>query len=287
MSVLAKLVREPLVHFVLIGAAVFGLYALIGGEEPRDKILVTEGRMQQLAEVFTKTWQRPPTTEELRGLVESYVKEEIYYREALELGLDRDDTLIRRRMQQKLEFLTEPAEELLRADDTTLEAYRHANKAAFRVEPRVAFEQVLFKPRKSALERSKRALETLQAAEPGDIPSGVGDPTLLPQSTSLSPLGVIAQSFGAAFAANLSDLREHEWAGPIESPYGLHLVRVTARVEGHDPDLAEIRDAVEQKWRDAKRDAFQKQAYDALRAKYDVVLPPAETGTSDKAEAAP
>src|SRR5687768_9602045 len=103
MSVLAKLVREPLLHFVLIGAAVFGLYALIGGDEPRGKILVTEGRMQQLAEVFTKTWQRPPTPEELRGLVESYVKEEIYYREALERGLDRDDTLIRRRMQQKME----------------------------------------------------------------------------------------------------------------------------------------------------------------------------------------
>ena len=108
MTPFSRLVREPLVHFLLIGAAVFGLHALVGGsqQEQRDKIVVTEGRVHQLAQVFTKTWQRPPTTQELRGLIDAYVKEEVYYREALKLGLDRDDTLIRRRMQEKMEILT-------------------------------------------------------------------------------------------------------------------------------------------------------------------------------------
>ena len=119
MTFVSRLIREPLVHFILIGALVFGTYALIGknADELRDRIVVTEGRVQQIAQVFAKTWQRPPTPEELRGLVDAYIKEEVYYREALKLGLDRDDTLIRRRMQQKMEFVTEPSGELLVADD--------------------------------------------------------------------------------------------------------------------------------------------------------------------------
>ena len=104
MTFVSRLIREPLVHFILIGALVFGTYALIGknADELRDRIVVKEGRVQQIAQVFAKTWQRPPTPEELRGLVDAYIKEEVYYREALKLGLDRDDTLIRRRMQQKM-----------------------------------------------------------------------------------------------------------------------------------------------------------------------------------------
>ena len=105
--------------------------------------------MQQLAQVFAKTWQRPPTPEELRGLVDAYIKEEVYYREALKLGLDRDDTLIRRRMQQKMEFVTEPSGELLVADDAKLQTFLDAHKSEFRVEPRIAFQQVFLNPKKA------------------------------------------------------------------------------------------------------------------------------------------
>jgi PPIC-type PPIASE domain len=283
MTVLSKIVREPLVHFVLIGAAVFGLYALVAGgeqEDVRDTIVVTEGRVQQLAQVFAKTWQRPPTQDELRGLVDAYVKEEVYYREALKLGLDRDDTLIRRRMQQKMEFVTEPSDEALKPNDGTLQAYLDGNKDAFRVEPRVAFDQVFLNPKKvgaPVADRAKQTLEALKASAPGSD-SELGDPTLLPAAIELSPLSMIARNFGEAFATNLSDLPDHEWAGPITSPYGLHLVRVTKRVDGYDPKLAEVRDAVMQAWRREQREAFQAKAYDDLLAKYDVLLP-----TGDKA----
>lgn len=244
-----------------------------------DKIVVTEGRVQQLAQVFVKTWQRPPTPEELRGLVDAYIKEEVYYREALKLGLDRDDTLIRRRMQQKMEFVIEPSDEVLVADDAELQAFLDAHKAAFRVEPRLAFDQVFLNPKKAgepAAVRAKHALGVLKVSEPSAVPPDVGDPTLLPASMPLSPLNGIARNFGETFAANLTDLPEEEWAGPIKSPYGLHLVRVTERVDGYDPKLAEVRDAVEQEWRERKRDEFQDQTYDELLAKYDVVLPAAK-----------
>ncbi|HUU26069.1 MAG TPA: peptidyl-prolyl cis-trans isomerase [Methyloceanibacter sp.] len=277
MTYLSKVIREPLVHFVLIGAAVFGLYALVSGDEldnARDRIFVTEGRVQQLAQVFSKTWQRPPSPEELRGLVDAYIKEEVYYREAIKLGLDRDDTLIRRRMQQKMEFVTEPADALLQPGDDTLRDYLDAHKADFRVEPRFAFEQVFLnsdKPGEAGLARAEQALKVVKASD--GSPADVGDPTLLPGKMPISPLAGIERNFGETFAANLTDLPENEWAGPIKSAYGLHLVRVTKRIDGYDPKLADVRDAVAQKWRTEKRDDFQTQAYDQLLAKYDVVLP--------------
>ena len=291
MGFLSKIVREPLVHFVLIGAGVFGLYALVAGEDEdsaRDTIVVTEGRVQQLAQVFAKTWQRQPTAEELRGLVDSYVKEEVYYREALKLGLDRDDTLIRRRMQQKMEFVTEPEDEVLQPDDAALQTYLKENKEKFWVEPEIAFDQVFLNPDKSgeaAPVRAEQALAVLKAAGAA-TPSTLGDPTLLPARLPLSSLSSVARTFGDAFAANLTDLPENEWAGPIKSPYGLHLVRVTERVEGYDPELADVRDAVLQNWRTDTRDAFQAQAYDDLLAQYEVVLPGAREPPG-QAEAAP
>ena len=267
----------------------FALYALVGGgEEERGRIVVTEGRVGQLAQIFAKTWQRPPTQKELRGLIDAYVKEEIYYREAVKLGLDRDDTLIRWRMQQKMEFLTEPGDDLLKADDAGLEAFLEANREEFRIEPRIAFTQAFINPEKKnedepAASRAAKILEALRSGS-DDASSELGDPTLLPATVPLSSLKTIASDFGDAFADALASLPEDEWSGPVPSPYGLHLVRVTGRLDGRDPPLEEIRDAVEQKWRTLKREEFQDAAYESLRAKYDVVLPasdaaPQETGS--------
>jgi len=279
MSFLARLVREPLVHFILIGAAVFAVYALVrgGSEEERGRIVVTEGRVAQLAQIFTKTWQRPPTKKELRGLIDAYVKEEIYYREAIKLGLDRDDTLIRRRMQQKMEFLTEPADNLLKAGNAELEAFLEANREEFRVPPRIAFTQAFVNPEKKNEDEpaESRAGKILAALRSGSdqVSSELGDPTLLPANVPLSSSKMIARDFGDDFASALLSLPKGEWAGPVPSPFGLHLVRVTERLDGSDPPLAEVRDAVEQKWRTWKREQFQDEVFKGLRAKYDVVLP--------------
>ncbi|MGE3529004.1 MAG: peptidyl-prolyl cis-trans isomerase [Methyloceanibacter sp.] len=292
MSLLKRLVREPLVHFVFIGAAIFGLYALTGSQrqEPRDKIVVTDGRVQQLAQIFARTWQRPPTRAELNGLIDAFIKEEVYYREAIKLGLDRDDTIIRRRMQQKMEFLTEPGEGLLAAGDAELEAFLKDNRSAFAVEPRIAFEQVFIRPDKGpepAASRAESALKSLRALAPDGDLSSIGDPSLLPLAMPLSPLSLIARDFGDDFARALVDLPKGEWTGPVESSFGLHLVRVSERADGYDPPLAEIRDAVRLKWQDRKRGDFQKAEYDRLRAKYDVVVPALDKLSPEKPGAAP
>jgi hypothetical protein len=281
MSFLARIAREPMVHFLVIGAAIFALSARFGGDQqtaPRDRIVVTDGRVQQLAQIFAKTWQRPPTAQELRGLIDAHVKEEVYYREALKLGLDRDDTLIRRRMQQKIEFMTEPGEQALAATDTELEAYLAANRVNFRVAPRVAFQQIFINPERSKEPLAARAEKLLKVANvaPADAdPRSLGDPTLLPRTIPLAPVSVIDRNFGQGFGEQLAQLPLNAWSGPVKSPYGSHLVRVTARRNGYDPPLAEVRAAVERKWRDAKRDAFRKAEYERLRDKYEIVLPDA------------
>jgi len=279
MPFLARIIREPIVHFLIIGAVIFALSAHFGGDQqaaPRDRIVVTEGRVLQLAQIFTRTWQRPPRPQELRGLIDAYVREEVYYREALKIGLDRDDTLVRRRMQQKMEFMTEPGEDALAATDAELKAYLAANRAEFHVEPKLAFEQIFINPErseKSAAARTEKLLKEVNNTPPGVDLRSLGDPTLLPLAMPLGSLSGINRNFGQEFGEQLAQLPLNVWSGPVKSPYGLHLVRVTEHRKGYDPPLAEVRAAVENKWRTAQRDAFRKAEYERLRDKYEIVLP--------------
>lgn len=277
LPLLAKALREPLVHFLVIGAAVFVLYGLVAPEgetaAPRERIVVSEGRVAQLATLFTRTWQRAPTEEELQGLVEGYVKEEVYYREAVKLGLDGDDTVVRRRMQQKMEFLIEPPEEVLQAGDAELQAYLETHREVFRAAPQVTFRQVFVRAgegREAALERASLLLDALR----GGAPDGAaGDPSLLPGEMRDTSLRLVARNFGEDFAAALAELPAGAWHGPVASAYGLHLVRVEDLTAGYDPALDEVRDLVLQAWQHERRQAFAEEAYRRLRTGYEVVLP--------------
>jgi hypothetical protein len=273
------LAREPLVHFLLIGAALFALNAWLrpasapaaGGE-----IVVTEARIRNLAQSFGRTWQRPPTREELDGLVESYVREEVMVREALALGLDRDDAIIRRRLQQKVEFVSEEAAALAKPSDGELDAYLKAHADVFRREPRITFAQVYLDParRKATVEAdAKRLLATLSSAGATPDLSRAGDPLMLlePRYENSTPTEV-ARLFGSDFAGALTKQPVGKWAGPIRSGYGLHLVKVDALVPGGAPALADVRPLVEREWANAKRQELSKAFYDKLRAKYRVTV---------------
>ncbi len=289
MTFFARLIREPLVQFLLAGIAIFAIYELVGSQsEPtRDRIVVTDGRVQQLALVFAKTWQRPPSPQEMRGLIDAFVKEEIYYREAIKLGLDRDDTLIRRRMQQKMEFLSEPSDDRLTASDAALQSFYDANQADFLIEPKVEFQQILIDPEEDgepAEVRAEQLLEQLRDSSQDIDASELGDATLLPYATRLSSLTSIGNGFGEDFAKKLATLPVDEWTGPIKSPFGLHLVHITDRREERLPPLNEVRKAVVQKWRTQERDRFQQDEYDRLRANYEVVVPLNEIVEGSSAE---
>jgi len=270
-----SLLREPLVHFLLLGAALFALDAwLRPASTPalNTEIVVSEARIRNLAQNFRRTWQRPPTRQELDGLVEAHVREEVLYREALALGLDRDDTIIRRRLQQKMEFIAEEAAALAEPTDQELEQYLAAHAEAFRVEPRITFMQVFLDPRKRAttLEADvRRLLGTLNTAGASTDPAAVGDTLMLLEARyeKASP-SEIARMFGADFAEALVKQPVGTWSGPVASGYGAHLVKVESLTSEGTPALEQVRPLVLREWSNAKRQEIARAFYEKLRAKY-------------------
>lgn len=275
-SFFARLAREPMIQFLAIGAVVFGLYSFAtagSGPEPDDPVIrVTAGRLDQLTEIFTRTWQRPPTREELSGLVDAYVKEEVFYREGRKLGLDRDDTVVRRRLQQKMEFLLEPPAAELEADDATLGAWLDEHREAFRTAPRLAFSQVFLDPARHA-DAGARAEILLARLQRDDADSlSLGDRTLLPPEMPLVEIAWVERAFGREFAERLLEVETGGWTGPVRSSYGLHLVRVTEREPAREPGLAEIRDRVLREWQAERRREIAAERYRELLAGYQVIV---------------
>lgn len=272
---LKTLAHEPLVHFLVLGAALFLLDAWLrpmSVPASRGEIVVGDARVRNLASNFARTWRRPPTKEELDGLVESYVREEVMVREALALGLDRDDAIIRRRLQQKVEFVSEEASALAMPTDDELRAYLAAHADTFRTEPRASFAQVYLDPGKhgAVLEaEAKRLLDTLNRPGGAADPASLGDRlALLDPRYDEIPRAEIARLFGTTFADILVRQPVGQWIGPIASGYGAHLVRIDALQPGGIPSLDEVRPLVEREWSNQKRQELGKAFYEQLRSKY-------------------
>lgn len=281
---MGKLLREPLLHFVVLGAALFWLFSWTGGPAGPDdnRIVVTPGLVQHLTAGFERTWQRPPTEQELQGLIDSHIREEIYYREALALGLDRDDTIVRRRLMQKLEFLTADAAEALDPSDDELRRYLEQHPDSFRLEAQAAFRHVYLNPERHAGnvdEVARRLLERLRAGNvPAEDGTEPGDRLMIPAEMALTRRSEIERLFGWQFADGVLDAEPGRWTGPIESGYGLHLVHVGERREARMPTLGEVRDLVLREWLNARRQALGEAFYRRLRERYTVVVePPAPT----------
>jgi hypothetical protein len=278
-----RLLGEPLLHFFVLGAGLFGLFALVGGPfgDRRARIVVTPGQIEHLATTFARTWQRPPTPLELDALIDDHIRDEVYAREAATLGLDRDDLVVRRRLRQKMEFLTEEAEASAPPSDDELAAFLAAHAERYRVEPRLAFRQVyLSRDRRGeqAEADARAALARLAGAGPDAEVSTLGDPLLLPDDVRLSSRSEIARLFGEQFARRLLEAEPERWVGPIESGYGVHLVYVREREDGRTPPLREVRDAVLRDWEAEQRQAMLEAAYRKLLEHYVVTVERPDTG---------
>ncbi len=273
-----RLLREPLVHFVVLGAAIFGLDALIGRKSdgaPGSRIVVTAVHLQPLITGFTRTWQRPPSAAELDGLVDDLIRDEVLSREAAAMGLDKDDSIVRRRLRQKMDFVLEDASALATPADTDLSAFRESHASLFREEPRTAFDQVYLSRERRGEKLKTDAAALLSTLKGGAAPDALGDPSVLPVQLEATTTGEIGRLFGTPFAQRLAELETGAWGGPLESPYGLHLVLIKDRSGGRLPPLAEIRDAVAREWSTAKRRELSDAAYRKLREKYVIVIEPA------------
>jgi PPIC-type PPIASE domain len=269
--------REPLVHFLVLALVVFAAYYVVAssaGGGKADRIVITSGKTEQLAARFAQVWQRPPSPQELKGLIDEQVKEEIYVREALALGLDKDDTVIRRRLRQKMELLSDAGADALSPTDAELETYLKAHPETFAVNLAMSFEQVFLNPQRQGAGTGQTAatiLATLKANPETDA-STLGDASLLPAEMPLTSVDSIGHMFGSEFADAIGKAKVGAWTGPIASSFGLHVVRVSERQEGRIPALGEVRDAVFREWANDKRKQLENDRLAALLKRYEVTV---------------
>jgi hypothetical protein len=274
-----KLFKEPLLHFLIIGALIFVLFSAVNKEEINldgKKIVVSAGDIERLSSNWSKKWNRPPTEQELKGLVESYIREEVYYREALALGLDQDDTVLRRRLMQKMEFLSNDLADLNNPDETALNEYFIAHQDKYELPARISFSHVYFSLDRHGnriFDDAEKVLTDIRAASP-PIPRAPerGDSFMLQYDFTLETPFEVARLFGQDFAEQLFQLETDSWEGPVESGYGLHLVRITEKVEARMPELASAIDNVRTDYMFEQRQKTNKAIYERFKERYEIVV---------------
>ena len=273
-----RLLREPLFHFALLGTVVFLVHAFVGDRlatDARHRIEITAAGVDLLAGRWQSCWQRPPTDEELRGLVDAHVREEVLYREALAVGLDENDVVVRRRMVQKMEMLSQNLALLVDPTDQELQAFFQERQEEYRVQPQLSFSQVYFNmDRRGAAgeEEARRVLAELRSTSPSPpSASERGDRFMLGHDYTLVSPDEVARDFGEIFAQALFAL-DPGWQGPIASAYGLHIVHVGERIEDRIPDYREIRERLILDYNSMRRNRASKALYEGLAQKYEIKI---------------
>ena len=270
--------RDPLLHFAVAGALLFVGYALMNRGEtdpPSTKpVHIGNGEVRWLKETFANQWQRTPTDDELSGLVAGFIEEELLAREAKTLGLDQNDTIVRRRLAQKLTFLVDDTSRISEPSDEDLRQFYDTNPQRFRVEPRVSFTQIFFNParRQHAETDAKAALVLISTAYGSDHAATMGDPTLLETEIHDVDAQTISNLFGTDFARSIFLLRPGSWAGPVRSGYGVHLVQITDLRPATLSPFKEVRPKVLEEWRRQRENQTKAQYLGKLREKYGVVI---------------
>jgi len=272
-----RLLREPLLHFFAVGGLIFILYANGGGsgETSPDVISISAAQIDQLATQFSAVWRRSPTADELDALIDGHVREEVYYREALALGLDRDDAVVRQRMRQKIEFLTDVGAQMLDPTEEELQAYLAANDRKYRQGSRRALAQIFLGQTPTPADIA-RALQDLNA-DPARNTSEFSERSLLPAELGLSLPEAIDSVYGNGFFAQIEDFPLGQWYGPVVSAYGVHLVRVLDNQASQAPSLADMRAAVLRDWQADKAKELRELDYTARKERFTIEIYGRET----------
>ena len=266
--------KEPLLHFLIIGAFIFVVFSIVNKDEidvSGNKIVITAADIERLSSNWSKKWNRPPSETELKGLVESYIKEEVYYREALALGLDQNDTILRRRLMQKMEFLSNDLAELNQPDKTALNKYFFENKEKYELPARVSFTHIYFSLDKRGakiVEDAESVLSGLDALRAPDK----GDSFMLEYDFAHETPYEVERLFGKSFAEQLFTLKANAWQGPIESGYGLHLVRISEKIDARMPELASVIEKVRTDLMFERRQKTNKEIYERFKERYEIVV---------------
>jgi hypothetical protein len=273
-----RAVREPLVHFLAIGLALFVINGLVHGPDQGaagDSIVISKGRVNQIVQSYVLLSGHLPTTAELQTLVDDFVSEEVGYREAVAMGLDADDTIVRRRMRQKLEFLIEDGAASTDPTEAELQAWMTAHADKYRLPERRALRQVLLSSDKRGGRTLADAAATLTSLARGADPAKLGDPSMLPAALPPTTQESIAGLFGAEFAAKVFAHAGHaqganDWFGPVASPFGQHIVSVITIEPARTVALSEAIDNVRADWVEARRNDARDDFHARLRKRYNI-----------------
>jgi len=274
-----KLLRDPLLHFLLLGTLLFVIYyAMNPASEStaQNQIRVTQGDIDRLRQIFQKQRQYQPTPEELQGLIQAHLKEEVLYREALAMGLDKDDAIVRRRMAQKLEFLITDVTVPDEVDDNLLMAYFEKNAADYMRSASLSFRHIYFSPDRRGdrlLDEANASLQTLRSTQAGlQAPDDLGDRFMLQTHFQQKSTDEIARVFGSEFANQIVALTPASWQGPVRSGYGIHLVFVYEREDANRYGFAEVREQVMNDYLFELRKSRNDEVLEKLKSRYEIVI---------------
>lgn len=271
-----SLLKQPLFQFLLLGAALFGLYGLVEkkGNDAPARIVISSDKIANLADGFARTWRRPPSKEELDGLVAGYIRDEVFYREGRAAGLDRDDVVIRRRVRQKMEFLAEQMSAPEPTEDQ-LAAYLASNADRFRTSDRISFRHVFLSAarRSGTIESDTRKIANVLTGASEAVDTAVlGDPFLLGEEFDALPQSDVASVFSENFSKQVAVLESGRWQGPIASSYGQHFIFISERIPGRSQPLDAVRQEVSRDWANARRVEAEQKLYASLRERYEIVV---------------
>lgn len=269
----SRAAREPLVQFLAVALILFGANQVIHGSPERaatDRISISEGRVLQIADSYRLLSGRMPSRAELQALVNDFVDEEIGYREAVAMGLDADDTIVRRRMRQKLEFLAEDADASEEPSEQELTARLESHSAAYRMPERVSLRHVLASADIRGARAAVDAADLLEKLRSGVNAEKLGDASMLPPTLPLTTQRGVAMLFGETFATDVFKHGGEDWFGPVSSPFGAHVVQIVSREPARDPTLDEVRDKLRSDWIEARRLAKRAEFQASLRRRYDI-----------------
>ncbi len=272
-----KVVKDPLLHFIVLGGVLFGLVSLGGGSledggpKRQNEIVITKAMQQHLADVFTASQHRPPTAEELKNLIDAHIKDEVFYREALALGLDRNDIIVRRRMRQKLEFLQEDVTPLPQPTEAELKAYYTAHKDRFKTDHILSFEQVVVSSKKLSAD-NQQLTEALSRLQNDRQPKSINRSDLLPISIKQETEKSILTTFGDGFVRQISDLPLQKWHGPVYSGFGTHVVKVSLNQAPTPLAFEQAKQRVLADYMEHQRTQAQAEYYKKLRSRYHIAI---------------
>jgi peptidyl-prolyl cis-trans isomerase C len=273
--------REPLLHFLVIGAALFTAYAALNrdpnGQKDRRRIVLTENDLSQMTIPMLAQGRPAPTIEQMRNLLEAKIREEVLYREALAMGLDRDDIIVKRRMLQKMDFLAEDLSDLREPSREELQAWFRNNAQRFAYPPRISFRHLYFSFDKHGANTAEAAAAALKqiAGKPANSPdaAALADSFMFRDYYADRSPDQVGSEFGGKFERSVFELKPGSWLGPLESGFGWHLVFVESLTPGRVPEFAEVESEVKSEWIKDQRTEFKRKAYEAMKARYEIVLP--------------